>query len=174
MRSLSHKHPAPSRHRLYMYAFCQARSGGGTSRLPCHCGCPVSNWPCGQDTYPHRQPISARPGLHLSQGLRSHQYPGGSGPQGDVWWQSGLVAHDVWANSTAGQDAESGVFEQSIFLGDSGYPLRTYLLNPVTNPTMQAEHSYNTAHVPATWWRARLGAGKCASGAFINQLEDCV
>ncbi len=44
--------------------FCQARSDGGTSRLPCHCGCPPSNWPSERDTYTHRQPISARPGLH--------------------------------------------------------------------------------------------------------------
>nr|XP_055053771.1 putative nuclease HARBI1 [Misgurnus anguillicaudatus] len=56
--------------------------------------------------------------------------------------------HDsfVWANSAVGQDAERRVFGESIFLGDSGYPLRTYLLNPVTNPTTQAEHSYNAAH----------------------------
>ncbi len=44
--------------------FCQARSDGGTSRLPCHCGCPPSNWPSERDTYTHRKPISARPGLH--------------------------------------------------------------------------------------------------------------
>ncbi len=38
------------------YAFRQARSDWGTSRIPCHCGCPVSNWPCGWDTYTHRNP----------------------------------------------------------------------------------------------------------------------
>ncbi len=48
---------------LYIYAFSQAQSDGGTSRLPRHCGCPASNWPCGWDTCPHRHPIIARPGL---------------------------------------------------------------------------------------------------------------
>ncbi len=53
-----------SHHRLYTYAFHQAWSDGGTSMLLCHCGCPASNWPCGWDTYTHRQPISTRPCLH--------------------------------------------------------------------------------------------------------------
>ncbi|KAF4110753.1 hypothetical protein G5714_007784 [Onychostoma macrolepis] len=66
--------------------------------------------------------------------------------------------HDsfVWANSAAGQDAERGVLGRPFFLGDSGYPLRTYLLNPVTNPTRL--NTVTTLHtpVPATWWNARL------------------
>nr|XP_055065258.1 putative nuclease HARBI1 [Misgurnus anguillicaudatus] len=58
-----------------------------------------------------------------------------------------VVDSFVWANSALGQDAERVVFGQSFFLGDSGYPLRTYLLNPINNPTTQAEHRYNSAHI---------------------------
>ncbi|KAI2644742.1 hypothetical protein H4Q32_026611 [Labeo rohita] len=62
-------------------------------------------------------------------------------------WPGGTHDSFVWANSVVGQDAERGVFGQSFFLGDSSYPLRAYLLNPVTNPTMKAEYNYNIAHI---------------------------
>uniref|UniRef100_A0A672LUB4 Putative nuclease HARBI1 n=1 Tax=Sinocyclocheilus grahami TaxID=75366 RepID=A0A672LUB4_SINGR len=57
--------------------------------------------------------------------------------------------HDsfVWANSAVGEQAEREGFGQSLFLGDSGYPLRTYLFTPLTNPQTRAERAYNVAHV---------------------------
>lgn len=64
VHSFSHKHPA--NHRLYPHVFRQARSDGGASRLPCHCWYATSNRTCRRDAYPHSQPISAQPGLHLS------------------------------------------------------------------------------------------------------------
>ncbi|KAG1933835.1 putative nuclease HARBI1 [Pimephales promelas] len=57
--------------------------------------------------------------------------------------------HDsfVWANSAVGEQAEREEFCQSLFLGDSGYPLRTYLFTSLTNPQTRAERAYNVAHV---------------------------
>ncbi|XP_048065354.1 putative nuclease HARBI1 [Megalobrama amblycephala] len=95
--------------------------------------------------------------------------------------------HDsfVWANSVVGQDTERGVFGQSIFLGDSSYPLRTYLLSPVTNPTTQAEHNYNTAHIRTCSlvehsvgrWKMRKSAGglrmkpeRCGAVAVVTAM----
>ncbi|XP_035271766.1 putative nuclease HARBI1 [Anguilla anguilla] len=57
--------------------------------------------------------------------------------------------HDsyIWANSAVGQDAARGVFGRGFFLGDSGYPLRTYLMTPVANPVTQGEQDFNDAHI---------------------------
>ncbi|XP_067245484.1 putative nuclease HARBI1 [Chanodichthys erythropterus] len=91
--------------------------------------------------------------------------------------------HDsfLWANSVVGQDAERGFFGQSIFLGDSGYPLRTYLLNPVTNPTTQAEHNYNVAHISTRnlversigHWKMRFRCLHKSAGGLRMKPERC-
>ena len=46
-----------------------------------------------------------------------------------------------------GQDAARGVFGRSLVLGDSGCPLRTYLMMPVPNPITLSEEDFNKAHI---------------------------
>ncbi|XP_076128603.1 uncharacterized protein LOC143109685 [Alosa pseudoharengus] len=62
-------------------------------------------------------------------------------------WPSSTHNSFVWANSAVGEQAEREGFSQSLFLGHSGYPLRTYLFTPLSNPQTRAERTYNVAHV---------------------------
>ncbi|XP_062588934.1 putative nuclease HARBI1 [Saccostrea cucullata] len=58
-------------------------------------------------------------------------------------------SHDsfVWNNSTLCQLFENKNIPRGWLLGDSGYPLRSFLLTPVMNPTTPKENAYNTAHI---------------------------
>jgi hypothetical protein len=42
---------------------------------------------------------------------------------------------------------ESGTIPEGWLLGESGYPLRPWLLTSVINPTTRPEEGYNTAHI---------------------------
>uniref|UniRef100_A0A671X6W2 Putative nuclease HARBI1 n=1 Tax=Sparus aurata TaxID=8175 RepID=A0A671X6W2_SPAAU len=61
-------------------------------------------------------------------------------------WPGGTHDSFRWANSAVGQKAGRGEFGRSILLGDSGYPLRSYLVTPVTNPATPQEERFNEAH----------------------------
>uniref|UniRef100_A0A3B1JC13 Putative nuclease HARBI1 n=1 Tax=Astyanax mexicanus TaxID=7994 RepID=A0A3B1JC13_ASTMX len=56
--------------------------------------------------------------------------------------------HDsfIWANSGVCQMASRGAFAGGHVLGDSGYPLRSFIHTPVLNPQTEAEERYNMAH----------------------------
>ncbi|XP_067142706.1 putative nuclease HARBI1 [Centruroides vittatus] len=57
--------------------------------------------------------------------------------------------HDafIWRNSTLRENFEDGVIGRGLWLlGDSAYPLETWLLTPVGNPSTAAELNYNAAH----------------------------
>ncbi|KAJ3602710.1 hypothetical protein NHX12_030459 [Muraenolepis orangiensis] len=96
-------------------------------------------------------------------------------------WPGSIHDSFLWANSVVGQHAEQGIFGQSLFLGDSGYPLRTYLFTPVANPTTQAERAYNTAHIRTRCvvertigvWKQRFRCIHRSAGGLRLQPQRC-
>ncbi|KAK1175035.1 hypothetical protein AOXY_G2665 [Acipenser oxyrinchus oxyrinchus] len=57
-------------------------------------------------------------------------------------------AHDscILRHSSLNANFEDGIYDDGWLLGDSGYPCRPWLLNPVMAPTTPGELRYNTAH----------------------------
>lgn len=59
------------------------------------------------------------------------------------------ASHDshIFNNSGVRMKLEAGEFGHGVLLGDSGYPLRSYLLTPLEQPRTAAEHVYNEAQI---------------------------
>lgn len=92
--------------------------------------------------------------------------------------------HDsfVWANSAICQVAEEGGFGDSWLLGDSGYPLRPYLITPVQHPATIAEERFNQAHGRTRstveraigLWKQRFRCiSKSSGGLKLNPSKSC-
>jgi hypothetical protein len=58
-------------------------------------------------------------------------------------------AHDstIFNNSRICENFENGTISRGILLGDGGYPLKEYLLTPLTNVNTRAENLYNEAQI---------------------------
>ncbi|XP_039756277.1 putative nuclease HARBI1 isoform X2 [Pararge aegeria] len=54
---------------------------------------------------------------------------------------------DIFINSQLCHDFEMGVYGSSCLLGDSGYPLKNYLLTPYLHPNSQSQEQYNYSHI---------------------------
>ena len=59
-------------------------------------------------------------------------------------WPGSTHDSRIFDNSVLRDELEAGKHD-GILLGDSGYPLRKYLLVPVSKPATASEHRYNTA-----------------------------
>ncbi|XP_059211829.1 putative nuclease HARBI1 [Centropristis striata] len=97
-------------------------------------------------------------------------------------WPGGTHDSFVWANSAVGQKAGRGEFGRSIFLGDSGYPLRSYLVTPVTNPATPQEERFNEAHTHTRThiervfgrWKSRYRCVHRSSGGLrLSPVKCC-
>ena len=57
-------------------------------------------------------------------------------------------SHDayIWNNSGLHHKLQTEEINGGYILGDSGYPLRSYLLTPILNPTTRPQERYNTSH----------------------------
>ena len=88
----------------------------------------------------------------------------------------------MWENSAVGEKAARGGFDDSVILGDSGYPLRTYLITPVDNPATPAEQAFNDSHATTRthiervfgWWKSRFRCiSRSAGGLRLRPLKSC-
>lgn len=64
-------------------------------------------------------------------------------------WPGAHHDANIFDNSSLRAKFEWGELPQGYLVGDSGYPLRSYLLTPVSNPENDREVNYNTSHVQA-------------------------
>ncbi|XP_061103953.1 putative nuclease HARBI1 [Conger conger] len=97
-------------------------------------------------------------------------------------WPGSIHDSFVWANSAVGQKAGRGMFGRSIFLGDSGYPLRSDLITPVMNPASPAEEAFNEGHTHTRThiervfgrWKARFRCIHRSSGGLrLSPRKSC-
>jgi len=58
-------------------------------------------------------------------------------------------AHDstIFNNSRLRGTFEQEAYEDGLLLGDSGYPIKSYLMTPLLNPRTLAEELYNESHI---------------------------
>lgn len=62
-------------------------------------------------------------------------------------WQGSAHDSTIFNNSRLCATFEAGHYRDAILLGDSGYPLKQYLLTPILYPRNPAEERYNEAHI---------------------------
>ncbi|KAG5863175.1 hypothetical protein JTB14_018831 [Gonioctena quinquepunctata] len=60
-------------------------------------------------------------------------------------WPGSTHDATIFANSSIRTRLETGEFGGSVIIGDSGYPLRSYLMTPLANPVTPGENLYNDA-----------------------------
>uniref|UniRef100_A0A8C7IWX7 Putative nuclease HARBI1 n=1 Tax=Oncorhynchus kisutch TaxID=8019 RepID=A0A8C7IWX7_ONCKI len=61
-------------------------------------------------------------------------------------WPAGTHDSVIVQNSSVGLNLQEGAVEDGWLIGDRGYPLKTWLMTPLTNPSNQQEARYNQAH----------------------------
>ena len=92
--------------------------------------------------------------------------------------------HDafVWANCQVSSDFEEGRLPQNVWvLGDSGYPLKPWMMTPFLNPSTGAQRRYNKAHkktrcvIERTFgvWKSRFRCLDKSGGNMMFSPERC-
>ncbi|XP_069687300.1 putative nuclease HARBI1 [Periplaneta americana] len=62
-------------------------------------------------------------------------------------WPGSVHDSTIFSNSHIRAQFEMGAIDEGILLGDSGYPLRKYLLTSYLHPETRPQHNYNAAHI---------------------------
>ena len=62
-------------------------------------------------------------------------------------WPGGTHDAFIWSNSRVCEMFENRTISDGWLLGDSGNPLRPWLMTPVLNPSTRKEQRYNGAHI---------------------------
>lgn len=62
-------------------------------------------------------------------------------------WPGSVHDATIFQHSRLRQRFEEGDFQSGILLGNSGYPIKKYLLTPLLHPITEAENRYNNAHI---------------------------
>ncbi|KAK5648091.1 hypothetical protein RI129_002983 [Pyrocoelia pectoralis] len=62
-------------------------------------------------------------------------------------WPGSTHAAAIFQNSRVFHDFETGMHPNCILLGDSGYPLKHYLMTPFLNPTTSGQVNYNRSQI---------------------------
>ncbi|XP_062342185.1 putative nuclease HARBI1 [Osmerus eperlanus] len=61
-------------------------------------------------------------------------------------WPGGTHDSFILQNSNVGLRLEEGAVQDGWLIGDRGYPLKPWLMTPLTNPVTAQERAYNAAH----------------------------
>lgn len=93
-------------------------------------------------------------------------------------------SHDshIFRNSYIYNRFENGEFGDGLLLGDSGYPLKDYLMTPLANPQTPAEELYNRAHISTRTviertfgiWKRRFPILSCGMRCSIPLSQQIV
>ena len=73
-------------------------------------------------------------------------------------WPGSCNDSFILRRSNIYQSFERGAFANAILLGDSGYPLKTWLMTPLLQETSRVERRYNIAH--------KKNAERCGTGIW--------
>ncbi|XP_018363578.1 PREDICTED: putative nuclease HARBI1 isoform X2 [Trachymyrmex cornetzi] len=62
-------------------------------------------------------------------------------------WPGSTHDSTIFNNSQLRGTFEQGIHRDGLLLGDSGYPIKSYLMTPLLNPRTPAEQLYNESHI---------------------------
>ncbi|XP_041369732.1 putative nuclease HARBI1 [Gigantopelta aegis] len=94
------------------------------------------------------------------------------------------ATHDalMWRNSGIAELFENGQVDGGMLLGDSGYPIRPWLMTPFLQPASRQERAYNRAHTTTRSscerafgaWKSRWLCLHKSGGCMMFIPERCV
>lgn len=97
-------------------------------------------------------------------------------------WPGSVHDATIFQHSRLCQRLQAGEFHSGILLGDSGYPIKKYLLTPLLNPTNVPEERYNNAHVRTRnivervfgVWKRRFSVLSLGMRVKIETVQDII